>query len=158
MSWLDLSSFRCERQVNEDKLSGAGQPGQELVDVRVLLAAFLAILYLPFVYNYGYSRLAGIEYIDLPSFWCAARAVFRFSLSPYKRDVIQAIMPSQNVFQYLYPPHRHSFWRIPSLISYKVSGRGYTRSQSHGSSVSPVVSAGEAVQAFRADGSLVDIP
>ncbi len=119
MSWLDLSSFRCERQVNEDKLSGAGQPGQELVDVRVLLAAFLAILYLPFVYNYGYSRLAGIEYIDLPSFWCAARAVFQFSLSPYKRDVIQAIMPSQYIFQYLYPPPSLLLAYPLSLISYK---------------------------------------
>ena len=42
MSWLDLSSFRRERQGNEDKFFGAGQPSQELVNVRVLLAAFLA--------------------------------------------------------------------------------------------------------------------
>jgi alpha-1,2-mannosyltransferase len=96
----------------------ARQVGREFASTRVLLAAFFAILYLPFVYNYGY-KFVGIEYVDLPSFWCAAKAVFRLSSSPYGRDALQALMPSQHVYPYLYPPPSLLLVYPLSLVPYQ---------------------------------------
>ena len=85
--------------------------GQQFKESHIALAMVFAILYVPFVYLYGYKFLHA-EAIDLPSYWCAAKAAFGLSLSPYRRDVLQGILPSQYVYAYVYPP-----FSLPHLLS-----------------------------------------
>ena len=92
--------------------------GQQFKESHIALAMVFAILYVPFVYLYGY-KLLHAEAIDLPSYWCAAKAAFGLSLSPYRRDVLQGILPSQHVYAYIYPPPALLMFYPLSLAPYQ---------------------------------------
>ena len=79
------------------------QTTQQFKERYIVLAMVFAVLYVPFIYLYGYKGLHA-EAMDLPSYWCAAKAAFRLSLSPYSRDVLQRILPSQHVYACVYAP------------------------------------------------------
>lgn len=92
--------------------------GQQFKESHIALAMVFAILYVPFVYLYGYKFLHA-EAIDLPSYWCAAKAAFGLSLSPYRRDVLQSILPSQYVYAYVYPPFSLPVFYPLSFVPYQ---------------------------------------
>jgi alpha-1,2-mannosyltransferase len=92
--------------------------GQQFSESHIVLAMVFAVLYLPFMYYFGYGFLS-VENCDLPSFWCAAKAAFALSLSPYRRSVLQGILPSQYVYQYVYPPQSLLMFYPLSFLSYQ---------------------------------------
>ena len=76
-----------------------------------------AILYLPFLVKYGYTIL-GQEFFDLPSFFCAAQAAFRYHASPYDLQFLQSLH-HQRVYPFLYPPPSLLFFWPLCLMTYQ---------------------------------------
>ncbi len=69
-----------------------------------LVIIFIFILTYPtFLKEYGY-RYLHISNVDFPSFWCAAKATFSQSVSPYNLDTLKSLLDVEHIYPYLYPP------------------------------------------------------
>ena len=94
-----------------------------LAPKRLSLLIIFAVLYVPFLFNYGW-RYRDVPNIDLPSFYSASVQVFRHGESPYEPERLQAIMGERvRVFPYLYPPPSLLFFYPLSALDYATARR-----------------------------------
>jgi len=82
----------------------------------------LALLYLPFAYNYG-AKMHAFPFVDLPSFYYGAQTVFRHHQSPYSPGALNwgAQALHQRVFPFLYPPPTLLLFSPLAFLPYKAA-------------------------------------
>lgn len=82
------------------------------------LLMIFAILYVPFLYRYGWSY-RDVPNRDLPSFYAASVSVFNLGESPYDSARLEMLMEGDEyVFPYLYPPPSLLLFFPLSLLTY----------------------------------------
>jgi hypothetical protein len=89
-----------------------------------MFALLLILVYGSFLISNGLYNI-GIDFIDLPSFYQAARVTFHLGESPYDVSVLtqeHAAPEDRTVFPFLHPPPSLLLFYPLSLVSYRAAG------------------------------------
>lgn len=88
----------------------------------ILIGLMFVLMYLPFLYFFGFKYIA-LHHVDFPSFYWGARVAFDSHLSPYGPSAFAPAQAQldQIVYPYLYPPPSLLLFYPFSLFKYGVA-------------------------------------
>ncbi len=93
---------------------------EKVLENKTAILVFM-ILYVSFIFNYGFS-IEKFPGTDLPSFYGAAKTVFGEGKTPYKLENVEHSIPDEySVFPYFYPPPSLLFFYPMSLVTFDMA-------------------------------------